>query len=51
MWQAMSDAGRKRIENHYQQSTVISAYRNLYGKYLYANAPAHAGRGGQVGQR
>ena len=51
VWQQMSQSGRKRIENHYQQSTVITSYRNLYGKYLYGNQAAYTGQAGQAGQR
>ena len=36
LWEQMSQSGRRRIESHYQQSSVIAAYRSLYGKYLFA---------------
>ncbi len=51
LWAQMSKSGRKRIENHYQQSSVISSYRELYGKYLYGHAPNKAAPAGQGGHR
>jgi glycosyltransferase involved in cell wall biosynthesis len=47
LWQQMSKSGRKRIENHYQQNAVITAYRSLYAKYLYSNQPGYTGQAGQ----
>lgn len=34
LWEQMSQSGRQRIHNHYQQKDVIGAYSALYGKYL-----------------
>ncbi len=34
LWEQMSQSGRKRIQNHYQQRDVIGAYNALYTKHM-----------------
>ncbi len=34
LWEQMSQSGRQRIQNHYQQRDVIGAYNALYTKHM-----------------